>query len=76
MIDRKTEMVERAIERWMLLRKIGVRVGQKFDRLIAAIAWGTTKQGAQPGLVAMQRLGLVTKCKAFGLWRLESRTRS
>ncbi len=74
--DRQTLMTERAIERWVLLRKIGVRIGEKFNTLIAAIAWATTRQGAQPGLTTMARLGLVTKCKAYGFWRLESRTKN
>jgi hypothetical protein len=64
--------IERAISRWKALRMIGVRVGETFSTLVAAIALETTRAGARPMLDAMAKYGLVARL-ANGDWRLEKR---
>lgn len=61
-----------AIKRWKSLRLIGVRVGEPFTALVAAIAWETDRSYAGRYLAAMAAHGLVSR-SGDGTWRLERR---
>jgi len=71
--DREVEGIERAIKRWRALRQIGVRIGEPFTSLVAAIAWGTTRSCAANWLALLVSHKLVSR-RGDGTWRLEART--